>query len=139
MAGDMAPQCMQRGIHVSLVSNRKGIIMKLRRRSFLHLAAGAAALQALPRAASADAYPSRTVQIIVDLPAGLAPDVAARLIGPPLGERLGQAVVVENRPGAGGNIGAEAVIRAAPDGYTLLLVISGHAVNATLYPNLSFN
>jgi len=113
--------------------------MKLRRRSFLHLATGVAALQALPRSVFADAYPSRPIQIIVDLPAGLAPDVAARLIGPPLSERLGQAVVIENRPGAGGNIGAEAVVRAAPDGYTLLLVISGNAVNATLYPNLNFN
>jgi tripartite-type tricarboxylate transporter receptor subunit TctC len=113
--------------------------MKLRRRSFLHLAAGAAALQALPQTAFAETYPSRTVQIIVDLPAGLAPDVAARLIGPPLSQRLGQAVVIENRPGAGGNIGAEAVVRATPDGYTLLLVISGNAVNATLYPNLTFN
>jgi len=135
----MAPQCAQRVIHVGLVHNREETTMKLRRRSFLQLAAGAAALQALPHAASADAYPSRPVQIIVDLPAGLAPDVAARLIGPPLGERLGQAVVIENRPGAGGNIGAEAVVRAAPDGYTLLLVISGNAVNATLYPNLTFN
>jgi len=113
--------------------------MKLRRRSFLHLATGVAALQALTRSVFADAYPSRPIQIIVDLPAGLAPDVAARLIGPPLSERLGQAVVIENRPGAGGNIGAEAVVRAAPDGYTLLLVISGNAVNATLYPNLNFN
>ena len=135
----MAPQCMRPGIRVGSALNRRGITMKLRRRSFLHLAAGAAALQALPRAAFADAYPSRPVQIIVDLPAGLAPDVAARLIGPPLSERLGQAVVIENRPGAGGNIGAEAVVRAAPDGYTLLLVISGNAVNATLYPNLTFN
>jgi tripartite-type tricarboxylate transporter receptor subunit TctC len=113
--------------------------MKLRRRNFLHLAVGIAVLRALPRSALADTFPSRTVQIIVDLPAGLAPDVAARLIGPPLSKRLGQAVVVENRPGAGGNIGAEAVVRATPDGYTLLLVISGNAVNATLYPNLTFN
>jgi tripartite-type tricarboxylate transporter receptor subunit TctC len=137
--GDMAPQCVQWGIRVGSPLHRKGITMKLRRRSFLHLAAGAAALQALPRAALADTYPSRPVQIVVDLPAGLAPDVAARLIGPPLGARLGQAVVIENRPGAGGNIGAESVVRAAPDGYTLLLVISGNAVNATLYPNLTFN
>jgi tripartite-type tricarboxylate transporter receptor subunit TctC len=137
--GDMAPQCVQWGIRVGSPLHRKGITMKLRRRSFLHLAAGAAALQALPRAALADTYPSRRVQIVVDLPAGLAPDVAARLIGPPLGARLGQAVVIENRPGAGGNIGAESVVRAAPDGYTLLLVISGNAVNATLYPNLTFN
>jgi tripartite-type tricarboxylate transporter receptor subunit TctC len=113
--------------------------MKLRRRTFLHLAAGTAALCATPRFALADTYPSRPIQIIVDLPAGLAPDVAARLIGPVLSERLKQPVVVENRPGAGGNIGAEAVVRATPDGYTLLLVISGNAVNATLYPNLTFN
>jgi tripartite-type tricarboxylate transporter receptor subunit TctC len=113
--------------------------MKVRRRSFLYLAAGVAGLQTAPRFASAETYPSRSVQIIVDLPAGLAPDVAARLVGPPLSQRLGQTVVVENRPGAGGNIGAETVIRATPDGYTLLLVISGNAVNATLYPNLTFN
>jgi len=108
------------------------------RRSFLHLA-GAAALSALPKSAMAQAYPSRTVQIIVDLSPGLAPDVAARLIAPPLSQRLGQSVVVENRPGAGGNIGAEFVVRAPPDGYTLLAAISGNAVNAALYPKLSFN
>ena len=112
--------------------------MQYPRRSFLHLA-GAAALSGLPGAARADAYPTRTVQIIVDLPAGLAPDVAARLIAPPLSQRLGQSVVVENRPGAGGNIGAEFVVRAAPDGYTLLAAISGNAANAALYPKLSFN
>jgi tripartite-type tricarboxylate transporter receptor subunit TctC len=112
--------------------------MHYRRRSFLHLA-GAAALAGLPRAAWADAYPTRTVQMIVDLPAGLAPDVAARLIAPALSQRLGQSVVVENRPGAGGNIGAEYVVRAAPDGYTLLAAISGNAVNASLYPHLSFS
>jgi tripartite-type tricarboxylate transporter receptor subunit TctC len=108
------------------------------RRSFLHLA-GAAVLSALPRGARADAYPTRPVQMIVDLPAGLAPDVAARLIAPPLSQRLGQSVVVENKPGAGGNIGAEYVVRAAPDGYTLLAAISGNAANAALYPKLSFN
>jgi tripartite-type tricarboxylate transporter receptor subunit TctC len=108
------------------------------RRGFLHLA-GAAALSALPRAARAETYPTRPVQIIVDLPAGLAPDVAARLIAPPLAQRLGQSVVVENRPGAGGNIGAEYVVRAAPDGYTLLAAISGNAANAALYPKLSFS
>jgi tripartite-type tricarboxylate transporter receptor subunit TctC len=110
-----------------------------RRKLFRCLAASAAALLPLSRIAHAQSYPTRSVQIIVDLPAGLAPDVAARLIAPPLSERLGQAVVVENRPGAGGNIGAEVVVRAAPDGYTLLLVISGNAVNATLYPNLNFD
>jgi tripartite-type tricarboxylate transporter receptor subunit TctC len=108
------------------------------RRSFLQLA-GAAALSALPRGALADSYPTRPVQMIVDLPAGLAPDVAARLIAPALSQRLGQSVVVENRPGAGGNIGAEYVVRAAPDGYTLLAAISGNAVNGALYPKLSFN
>jgi tripartite-type tricarboxylate transporter receptor subunit TctC len=108
------------------------------RRSVLHLA-GAAAFSALPGTARADTYPTRTVQIIVDLPAGLAPDVAARLIAPALSQRLGQSVVVENRPGAGGNIGAEFVVRAAPDGYTLLAAISGNAANAALYPKLSFN
>ncbi|HTV38097.1 MAG TPA: tripartite tricarboxylate transporter substrate binding protein [Xanthobacteraceae bacterium] len=113
--------------------------MKLPRRKFLQLAAGAAALSDVPRAAAALDYPTRPVEIIVDLPAGLAPDVAARLIAPPLSARLGQSVVVENRPGAGGNIGAEDVVRAEPDGYTLLLEISGNAVNATLYPHLSFD
>jgi tripartite-type tricarboxylate transporter receptor subunit TctC len=113
--------------------------MKLPRRNFIRLAAGAVALSALPRIARAQAYPSRPVQIIVDLPAGLAPDVAARLIGPALSDRLGQPVVIDNRPGAGGNIGAEAVVRAPPDGYTLLLAISGNAANAALYPTLTFN
>ncbi len=108
------------------------------RRGFLQLA-GAAALSALPRAARAETYPTRPVQMIVDLPAGLAPDVAARLIAPALSQRLGQSVVVENRPGAGGNIGAEYVVRAAPDGYTLLAAISGNAANVALYPNLSFD
>jgi tripartite-type tricarboxylate transporter receptor subunit TctC len=112
--------------------------MRYPRRSFLHLAS-AAALSALPRAASAQTYPTRTVQIIVDLAPGLAPDVAARLIAPPLSQRLGQSVVVENRPGAGGNIGAEFVVRAVPDGYTLLAAISGNAVNVALYPKLTFN
>jgi tripartite-type tricarboxylate transporter receptor subunit TctC len=113
--------------------------MTLARRTFLNMAAGFVASPAMPGMARADTYPTRPVQMIVDLPAGLAPDVAARLIAPPLGEQLGQAVVVENKPGAGGNIGAEYVVRAAPDGYTLLLVISGNAVNATLYPKLTFD
>jgi tripartite-type tricarboxylate transporter receptor subunit TctC len=113
--------------------------MTIQRRTFFKLAAGFAAAGGTPGAALADTYPTRPVQIIVDLPAGLAPDVAARLIAPPLSERLGQSVVVENKAGAGGNIGAEYVVRAAPDGYTLLLVISGNAVNATLYPKLTFD
>jgi tripartite-type tricarboxylate transporter receptor subunit TctC len=113
--------------------------MDYRRRGFLHLAGAAAALSALPKSASAEPYPTRTVEIVVDLAPGLAPDVAARLIAPALSQRLGQPVVVENRPGAGGNIGAEAVVRAAPDGYTLLAAISGNAANAALYPKLTFN
>ena len=113
--------------------------MTLPRRTFFKFAAGLAAAASLPQRVRADTYPTRPVQIVVDLPAGLAPDVAARLIAPPLAERLGQSVVVENKPGAGGNIGAEYVVRATPDGYTLLLVISGNAVNATLYPKLTFD
>jgi tripartite-type tricarboxylate transporter receptor subunit TctC len=113
--------------------------MTVPRRSFLRLAGSAAALPLWPLLADAQTYPTRPVRIIVDLPAGLAPDVAARVVAPPLSERLGQAVVVENRPGAGGNVGAEVVVRSQPDGYTLLLVISGNAVNATLYPNLNFS
>jgi tripartite-type tricarboxylate transporter receptor subunit TctC len=119
--------------------------MKLARRHFLHLAAGAAgaagaaALPAFPDAAAALDYPTRPVHMIVDLPAGLAPDVMARLVSAPLSERLGQPIVIENRPGAGGNIGAEVVVRAPPDGYTLLAMISGNAASGALYPNLDFN
>jgi tripartite-type tricarboxylate transporter receptor subunit TctC len=113
--------------------------MKLPRRQFLHLAAGAAALAAFPRMAWTQSYPSRPVHIVVGFPAGLAPDVVARLLGQPLSERIGQPVVIENRPGAGSNVGAETVVRAPPDGYTLLLAVSGNVINATLYPNLTFN
>ena len=113
--------------------------MRFSRRIFVQLAAATAGLPLLPRLASAEVYPSRPVHMIVDIPAGLAPDVLARLVGPPLSQRLGQDIVVEDRPGAGGNVGAEYVIRAAPDGYTLLVMISGNAAGATLYPNLDFN
>ena len=113
--------------------------MKLPRRTFLHLAAGAAALPAASRFAWAQAYPTRPVRLIVPFgPAG-ASDITARLIGQWLSERLGQQFVIENRPGAGGNIGTEAVVRAAPDGYTLLYVTTPNAVNATLYDKLNFN
>jgi hypothetical protein len=113
--------------------------MKLPRRRFLHLAAGAATLPAVPRIARAQAYPSRPVRIIVGLPAGTPPDLMARLIGQWVSERLGQAFIVENRPGGGGNIATEAVVKAPPDGYTLLQVNSAHAWNGALFDKLSFN
>lgn len=113
--------------------------MKLARRKFLHLATGAAALPALPRVAQALGYPNRPVRIIVGLPAGYATDLLARLTGQTLSQRLSQQFIVEDRPGASGNIAAEVVVRAAPDGYTLLQVNSGNAMNVTLYPNLNFN
>jgi tripartite-type tricarboxylate transporter receptor subunit TctC len=113
--------------------------MKLPRRQFLHLAAGAAALPAVSRIARAQAYPARPVRIIVGFPAGGGTDIVARQTGQWLSERLGQQFVIENRPGAGGNIGTEAVVRAAPDGYTLLIFGSNDAINATLYDHLKFN
>ena len=100
----------------------QGSLMKLPRRNFLHLAAGAAALPAMSRIALAQAYPSRQVRIIVGFPAGLGPDITARLIAPLHSERFGQSFIVDNRPGAGSNIGAEIVVRAPADGYTLLLM-----------------
>jgi tripartite-type tricarboxylate transporter receptor subunit TctC len=109
------------------------------RRQFLHLAAGAAALPTVSRVARAQNYPTRPVRIIVGLTAGSASDIVARLVGQWLSERLGQQFVVENRPGAGTNIAAEAVVRSAPDGYTLLLAASPNAINASLYDKLSFN
>jgi tripartite-type tricarboxylate transporter receptor subunit TctC len=113
--------------------------MKLPRRNFLHLAAGAAALPSMSCFAWAQAYPSRPVRIVAPTAPGGAPDILARLIGPWLSGRLGQQFVVENRPGGGSNIGTEAVVRAPPDGYTLLLVSTTNAINATLYDKLNFN
>jgi tripartite-type tricarboxylate transporter receptor subunit TctC len=113
--------------------------MKLPRRNFLHLAAGAAVLPTISRVAWAQAYPSRPVKIIVSFAAGGPTDILARLTAQWLSERLGQQFVVENRPGGGGNIGAEAVVRAPADGYTLLLVGGNNAINATLYDKLNFN
>jgi tripartite-type tricarboxylate transporter receptor subunit TctC len=113
--------------------------VKLARRKFLHLAAGAAALPALPRLASALDYPTRPVRIIVGYAAAGPTDITGRLVGQWLSERLGQQFVVENRPGAGSNVGTELVVRSPPDGYTLLLVNTANAVNATLYEKLNFN
>src|SRR5262245_21900832 len=113
--------------------------MKLPRRRFLHLAAAAAALPVMSRAARAQAYPTRPVRIIVGFSAGGGIDVIARLMSQWLSERLGQQFVIENRPGAGSNIATETVVRAAADGYTLLMVGAFNAINATLYDKLSFD
>jgi tripartite-type tricarboxylate transporter receptor subunit TctC len=113
--------------------------MKLLRRTFLHLAAGAAALPVVSRIARAQAYPTRPVHIIVGFAAGGSVDIVARLMGQWFSERFGQPFITDNRPGAGSNVGTEAVVRAHPDGYTLLLVAPANANNATLYDNLSFN
>ena len=112
--------------------------MKLPRRNFLHLAAGAAVLPVTMPFAWAQTYPARPVRIIASTAPGGAPDILARLMGPWLSERLGQQFVVENRPGGGNNIGTEAVVRAPPDGYTLLLIDSSASINATLYEKLNF-
>jgi tripartite-type tricarboxylate transporter receptor subunit TctC len=114
--------------------------MKLpHRRQVLHLAAGAAALPAVSRFARAQAYPTRPVRIIVPFAPAGPTDIVARLMGQWLSERLGQQFVIDNRPGGGGNIATEAVVRAPPDGYTLLAIASSVAINATLYDNLNFN
>jgi tripartite-type tricarboxylate transporter receptor subunit TctC len=113
--------------------------VKLCRRNFLHLAAGAAALPVLPRIASAQTYPTRPVRIVVGFAAGSGADVLARLIGQWLSERLNQQFFVDNRPGAGTNIATEAVVRSPPDGYTLLQITVVNAINATLYDQLKYN
>jgi len=113
--------------------------MKLPRRKFLHLAACAAALPAVSRVAWTQTYPSRPVHIIVGFPPGGMTDTTARLMGQWLSERLGQPFIIENRPGFGGNIATEAVVRAPPDGYTLLLTLTNNTINTTLYDNLNFN
>src|SRR6516165_8675520 len=107
--------------------------MTIPRRKFLHLAAGTGVFSALPQITFAQAYPARPLSLIVFVPAGGTPDIIARLIGASLSQRLGQSVVIDNRPGGGGNIALQAVARAAPDGYTLLQVASPHAINVTLY------
>ena len=113
--------------------------MDLPRRTFLHLAAGVAGLPAATRDAGAETYPSRPVRLIVGAVPGSAPDVIARLIAQSLAERLGQSFVVDNRSGASGNLATEAVARAVPDGYTLLLMSAGNAINTSLYETLNFD
>jgi tripartite-type tricarboxylate transporter receptor subunit TctC len=114
-------------------------IMKLPRRRFLHLTAAAAALPTVSRVARAQAYPTRPVRWIVPYPPGGAADPIARLIGPFLSERLGKPVVIENKPGAGANIGTEFVVRSPPDGHTLLFITTANMINATFYRDLSFD
>jgi tripartite-type tricarboxylate transporter receptor subunit TctC len=113
--------------------------MQVRRRDFLQLAAGAVAVPVSSSLCWAQSYPTRPVQIIVGFPAGSGPDIVARLAAQWLGERLGQQFVVDNRPGAGSNLGTEAAARATPDGYTMLLTVATNTVNATLYENLKFD
>ena len=113
--------------------------MKLPRRTSLHLAAGAAALPAVSRVARAQAYPARPVRWIVPYPPGGAADPIARLIGPFLSERLGKPVVIENKPGAGANIGTEFVVKSPPDGHTLLFITTANMINVTFYRDLSFD
>jgi tripartite-type tricarboxylate transporter receptor subunit TctC len=112
--------------------------MTLPRRKFLHLAAGAAALPAVSRVARADTYPSHPIRLIAGFAAGSTTDILSRLMGQWLSQRLGQQFIIENKPGAGGNVGAEEVSKAAADGYTLLMVPPAVAANATLYPHLNF-
>jgi tripartite-type tricarboxylate transporter receptor subunit TctC len=119
--------------------NERRLVTQYPRRRILNLAAGAVALPAVSRFAWAQTFPTRPVRIIVGFPAGGNTDIIARLIGQWLNERLGQPFIIENRPGAGGNIGTEAVVRAPPDGYTLLMVGSSNVINATLYEKLNFN
>jgi tripartite-type tricarboxylate transporter receptor subunit TctC len=113
--------------------------VKIPRRQFLHLAASAAAVSAASRIARAQVFPSRPVHLIVGFPPAFAPDIIGRLTAQTLSDRLGQQVIIDNRPGAGSNIGTELVVRAAPDGYTLLVCGNPNAINATLYENLNFN
>src|SRR5580765_527137 len=124
---------------VSIGPMEAGMNSRSSRRAFLHLAAGAVALPAVSRGAWAQAYPSRPVRMIIGYPPGGSADITARLTGQWLSEQLGQPVVIESRPGAATNLATEAVVRAAPDGYTLLLIAPANAINATLYDKLTFN
>jgi tripartite-type tricarboxylate transporter receptor subunit TctC len=114
-------------------------MMRLHRRRLLQLTAGAVALPAVSRVAKADTYPTRPVRIIVPYPAGIAPDLVTRLVANSVSQQLGQQFIVDNRPGGASNVGTEIVVRAAPDGYTLLTVTSTNTINSSLYSNLSFD
>jgi tripartite-type tricarboxylate transporter receptor subunit TctC len=122
-----------------VVNMSRETAVKLPRRTFLHLAAGAAAFPAVSRMARAQTYPSRPVRVIVPFAAAGPNDIIARVLGQWLSERLGHPFIIENRPGAASNVGTEAVVNAAPDGYTVLIVSSPHAINATLYEKHNFN
>src|ERR1700748_1083710 len=124
---------------VAAIRRPRGSAMNIARRHFLNLAASAAAMPAVARRAHADTYPSRAVQVIVPQAAASSTDIHARLIGQFLQDHLGQAFVVDVKPGAGGNVGTEFVVPAAPDGYTLLTVNSQNAISPSLYPDLTFN
>ena len=113
--------------------------MKYPRRRFLQMAAGAAALPGFSRAAWAQSYPSKPVRLVVQVPAGSAPDIIARVVGQWLSDRLGQPIVIDNRPGASGNIATESVVRSSADGYTLLFCMSANSINASLFDNLRFS
>jgi tripartite-type tricarboxylate transporter receptor subunit TctC len=113
--------------------------MPIHRRRFIGLAASGAALSAIARPAAAQTYPSRPISLVVFVPAGGAPDIVARIVAPSLGQRLGQPIVIDNRPGGGGNLALQAVARAPADGHTLLLVATPHAVNVTLYERQPIN
>src|SRR5215475_7035510 len=117
----------------------QGEPMKLSRRGFLQLAPGAGALTVMPRAVCAQTYPTRPVRVIVPTFVGGTPDIVARLVSKSLSERLGQQFIIENRTGAGGNIGTTAVVRAAADGYSILFVMQSNAIDATLYDKLNFD
>jgi tripartite-type tricarboxylate transporter receptor subunit TctC len=126
-------------VESSLVGRHQEMQMKLPRRQFLLLAAGTAALPAMSGVAAAQAYPARPVRVLVGFAPGQAIDIVTRIIGQRLSERLGQQFIIDNRPGAGGNIATEVVVRAPPDGYTLLAIGSNNLINATLYRNLSYD
>ena len=132
------PECQRAVVDIAGAIFEKNA-MKLPRRQFLHLTAGAAALSAVSHFAWAQTYPTRPVRLVVGFPPGGGTDIAARLLGQWLSERLGQQFVIENRPGAGSNLATEGVARAAADGYTLLLASTAHAINATLYDRLNYN